>query len=169
MKDVNEAIIVQTSAKIAAELVAQVSGIKTTEDVIGEWRNAFDAVNDAIFAKVGLSSQRNPTPISSGRDVPVVTRERMIAGMEEVKQGRPVSGMKGKAESVQIAGRQHGDVPAWLNRAAAKAGVTKVWDNRDVATPENRRPWFVSADANKTGFWPPKKPSEVLTTDDIPF
>jgi len=87
-----------------------------------------------------------------------------------VKEGRPVSGMRGKSVPVvEVAGKQNGDVPPWLHRAAAKAGVTKVWDNRDTATAENRRPWFVSADQNKTGFWPPKRPSENLTTDDVPF
>jgi hypothetical protein len=34
-----------------------------------------------------------------------------------------------------------------------------VFDNRDGATPENRRPHFVSADGNKTPFWPPKEAS----------
>ena len=46
---------------------------------------------------------------------------------------------------------------------ASKAGVVKVFDNRETATPENKRPQFVSADGNKVPFWAPKNP----TTEDI--
>lgn len=165
MSDVNKAIIVQTSAKIASELVASAKH-ECLEDKLKDWQEAFDKVNDSIFAKIGLGSQREPWPVTSGRDVPVLkSRESIQFAMEEVKQGRPVATMKGKAQAVEIAGKQHGDVPAWLNRAAAKAGVTKVWDNRDGLKDNPKRPHFVSADGNKTPFWPPKN----LTTDDINF
>jgi len=66
------------------------------------------------------------------------------------------------AGGVRIVGTQHGPIPAWLVSAAAKVRCTKVFDNRDTATAENRRPLFKAADGdlNKEGkavaFWAPK-------------
>ena len=164
--NVNDAIVTQTAAKIASELVASVHH-ENIEQALNSWQDAFAAVNDSIFAKIGLGSQREPWPVKSGRDIPIVkNRDDINAGIQAVQSGRPVSGMKGKSvPAVTIAGQQHGDIPAWLHRAAAKAGVEKVWDNRDGLKDNPKRPWFVSADANKTPFWPPKN----LTSDQIPF
>jgi hypothetical protein len=86
--------------------------------------------------------------------------------MDQMRMGRPVSSMRNKSEArVNIKGKTHGDIPDWLHKAAAKAGVTEVWDNRDSLKENPKRPHFVSTDENKTPFWAPKG----LTTDDIPF
>jgi len=166
MSDVNKAIIVQTSAKIASELISTAKH-ECLWDRLNDWQEAFDKVNDSIFAKIGLSSQREPWPIHSGRDIPVLkNRENIQSAIEDVKSGRPVSGMRGKGvPQVSVKGAQHGDIPAWLHRAAAKAGVTEVWDNRESQKENPKRPAFVSTDGNKTPFWAPKN----LTTEDIPF
>jgi hypothetical protein len=61
--------------------------------------------------------------------------------------------------SVEIAGKQHGDLPNWLITACQKAGVGRVWDNRDQAVG-TKRPWFKQADTvdgqEAVAFWPPK-------------
>lgn len=164
MNQVNDAIVTQTAAKIAADLVASLKQ-ENIESALKDWEEAFAVVNDSIFSKIGLSNQKEPWPVTGGRDIPVVkNREEIVQSIQQVKEGRPVSSMK-QAPAVEVAGKQHGDIPAWLNRAASKAGVTKVWDNRDALKDNPKRPHFVSADANKTPFWPPKN----LTTDEIPF
>ena len=62
---------------------------------------------------------------------------------------------------VQIKGKQHGPIPAWLVTACAKANVTTVYDNRDTSTAENRRPLFKAVDGNMDAkgqpiaFWAP--------------
>jgi hypothetical protein len=166
MTQVNDAIVTQTAAKIASELVASIKH-ENLEQVMQDWEEAFSAINDSIFSKIGLGKQREPFPVTSGRNIPVVkSREEIVGAMDAVKAGRPVSTMKGKdVPQVRIVGKVHGEVPAWLHRAAAKAGVTEVWDNRESLKDNPKRPWFVSADDNKTPFWAPKG----LTSADIPF
>lgn len=166
MNQINDAIVTQTAAKIASELVASIKH-ENLEGALQDWHEAFGVVNEAIFAKIGLSSVRDPFAVKSGRDIPVVkSSEQIKSAMDDVRAGRPVSGMRGKeVPQVRIAGRVHGDIPAWLHRAAAKAGVTEVWDNRDSLKDNPKRPWFVSTDDNKTPFWAPRG----LTSEDIPF
>lgn len=166
MTQVNDAIVTQTAAKIASELVSSVRH-ENLDGALADWQEAFDKVNDSIFAKIGLSRQTEPWPVKSGRDVPVVkSSDQIKMAMDDVRSGRPVSSMRTKdAPQVKVVGKVHGDVPAWLSRAAAKAGVSEVWDNRESLEENPKRPWFVSADANKTPFWPPKG----LTSADIPF
>lgn len=166
MTQVNDAIVTQTAAKIASELVASIKH-ENLENALADWEEAFTKVNDAIFSTIGLSNQREPFPVKSGRDIPVVkSSDQIKMAMDDVRSGRPVSSMKGnEAQKVRIVGKQHGEVPAWLHRAAAKAGVTEVWDNREAMKENPKRPMFVSADDNKTPFWAPRG----LTTDDIPF
>jgi hypothetical protein len=54
-------------------------------------------------------------------------------------------------------------LPQWLIDECTKNGVTKVFDNRDTANAENRRPLFKAADGktNAKGqplaFWAPKR------------
>lgn len=63
--------------------------------------------------------------------------------------------------ALRIIGQQ-GDVPAWLFEAAAKAGVTAVYDNRSDLAENPKRPWFKQAEPKPAsardakGFWPPR-------------
>lgn len=63
---------------------------------------------------------------------------------------------------VEVAGKQHGPLPAWLAPAAAAKGVVKVWDNRiakdgsDITQKVGKTPpWFKSTEGD-IPFWPPR-------------
>ena len=106
-------------------------------------------------------------PATGGRNIPVrKSQEDIKTELSEARDKTAVSaGMMasatpvGRKGSVTIVGKSNGDVPAWLIRNAEKAGVTKVYDNRDTATKENKRPMFVSADDQRVPFWAPKTPT----------
>lgn len=150
--EVNDAIVVQTCANCATELILKTNPDQF-ENALEDWVTAFDKITEAVREKIAQGNEPFPTR----RNIPIVPSQQEIQqGLDKVKQ-QPIVG------AVEIAGKQHGPIPAWLPRAAAKAGVTKVFDNRDSATPENRRPHFVSADGNKTPFWGPKN----LTSEDV--
>ena len=63
-----------------------------------------------------------------------------------------------KPQSLRVIGKQHGDLPDWIFKDAADAGVTKIFDNRDGLEENPKRPWFKDADGGRNGkaFWPPK-------------
>jgi hypothetical protein len=138
----DQSIVTQVAAKIAAELI-----IKTedTSKNVAEWLTAFDAVNEALQGAHAVAVIKDVFP-----------------GATEVKpQFTATTTTTTASGGLAIAGQQHGDIPGWLTTACAKAGVTKVWDNRDTAVG-TKRPWFKSADGstNEKGepfaFWPPK-------------
>lgn len=167
MTSVNDAIIKQTCANIASELACAVKP-ENIEDALKGFEEAFDVVTklvcDKIYGQaVPEGSPWDDAPLTGGRNIPVrKSQDEVKTELDRARNNTAVSaGMMASAtpvgkKTVQIAGKTHGPIPAWLGRAAAKAGVEKVFDNRDSATPENRRPHFVSADGNKTPFWPPK-------------
>lgn len=140
----DQSIVTQVAAKIAAELI-----IKTedTSKNISEWLQAFDAVNEALMkahaTEVIKGVFPNTTDVTTARPTFTATTTTNSSG------------------GVMVAGTQHGDLPSWLLSACAKAGVTKVWDNRDTAVG-TKRPWFKSADGTMSekgepvAFWPPK-------------
>ena len=175
MTSVNDAIVKQTCANIASELVCATKP-ETIEDALKGFEEAFEVVAAIVSSKiygraVPEGEPWDSEPKTGGRAIPVrISQQDIKAELDTAAKSTAVSaGMMasatpvGKKREVQIAGKTHGPIPAWLNRAAAKSGVEKVFDNRDSATPENRRPHFVSADGNKTPFWPPKD----FTAEDI--
>lgn len=153
--EVNDAIVIQTCANIAADLVKFVHP-SNFEDALTDFTKAFDHVSDVVRQKIAEGNTPSGDPFAGRKNIPIIPSQQDIQqGLNKMKQ-QPIAG-------VEIAGKQHGAIPAWLPRAAAKAGVTKVFDNRESATPENKRPLFVSADGNKTPFWAPRN----LTTEDV--
>jgi hypothetical protein len=56
---------------------------------------------------------------------------------------------------VTVKGQQHGPLPQWLIEQAAAKGVFEVWDNRNTANAQNKRPWF-KATSGDVAFWPPR-------------
>lgn len=155
--EVNQAIIVQTCAKIASELAAasKPSDIKVA---LQNFEIAFDKVQELVQGVIGRPSFRDPSPM-------VPSRDEMLVRMDEAKRNaRPVAGDGFK---VTVKGKQHGPIPEWIHRSAQKAGITEVWDNREARKENPKRPHFVGTDENKTPFWAPK--GEDLTTADIPF
>jgi len=156
--EVNQAIIVQTCAKIASELVATAKH-ECLEDRLKDYSEAYDKVLALVTDKVGRPSFREPSPM-------VPSRDEMLVRMDEAKRNaRPIS--TDDNFQVTIKGKQHGPVPAWIHRAAKKAGISEVWDNREARKENPKRPHFVGTDDNKTPFWAPK--GEELTTHEIPF
>lgn len=140
----DQSIVTQVAAKIAAELIIKTED--TTKN-ISEWLQAFDAVNEALMkahaTEVIKGAFPNATEVTTARPTFTATTTTTTSG------------------GVMVAGTQHGDLPSWLLSACAKAGVTKVWDNRDTAVG-TKRPWFKSADGTMSdkgepvAFWPPK-------------
>ena len=166
--EVSRSIEIQACAKIAAELAAVTKPI-SVEDALRAFEEIFNEVVTVVTGKIYGQSVPEGEPwgdalLARGRVIPVhKSQDEIKTELDFARTSTAVSaGMKasatpvGKKGAVQIAGATHGPIPAWLNRAAAKAGIDKVFDNRDGATAENRRPHFVSADGNKTPFWPPK-------------
>lgn len=137
----DQSIVTQVAAKIAAELIIKTED--TTKNV-SEWLTAFDAVKEALLEAHAVETIKGVFP-SATEATPQFTATTSTTG----------------GGGLAVAGTQHGDLPGWLVSACAKAGVSKVWDNRDTAVG-TKRPWFKSADGsmNEKGepyaFWPPK-------------
>lgn len=140
----DKAIITQVAAKIASELAHKTQDMEAT---LADWELAFHFVNDKLLSATGMSEEANLANTITAFNATVTTGER------------PTLPAKALNNSVQIAGKQHGDLPNWLITACQKAGVSKVWDNRDTAVG-TKRPWFKQADAvdgqEPAAFWPPK-------------
>ena len=142
----DKAIITQVAAKIASELATHAGG-QSIDSIIADWQLAFNYVNDALMGATGANETANM--------VNAMNTFNATIELEDV----PQKSFKTSGGALQIAGKQHGDIPNWLIAACNKAGVTKVWDNRDTAVG-TRRPWFKQADAPEgaepAAFWPPK-------------
>lgn len=166
------AIIVQTCAKIAAEILIH-APITDCSGTIGIWKEYFHEVLDEVTNAIGTEAK--PT----GRKIPVLKQEDM-----EIKLGEftamagsatssdtissddiglnpiPVKKMKrgwadDDAEGTLKIKNSSEQPPAWLIRAASKKGVTEVFDNRPNKKDNPKRPDFVSTGEDKTGFWAP--------------
>jgi hypothetical protein len=179
--EVSRSIEIQACAKIASELTA-VTKPTTIENAIKDFEEAFDAVVKIVVKKI--SGQTVPegepwgdAPVVGGRNIPVrKSQDEIKQELDNARVGTAVSaGMKASAQSVNrqsspgavgkvtVVGEQHGELPSWLVRNETKAGVVKVYDNRSTATPENKRPLFVSADDQRVPFWKPKG----VTSEDV--
>jgi hypothetical protein len=79
------------------------------------------------------------------------------------KPNYPTSPMA-SANGVTVKGKQYGPIPDWLVLEAVQAGVSTVWDNRNMVAG-TKRPWFKAVDGDKA-FWAPKgTPDPVLETE----
>lgn len=150
----DEKIMAQVCAKIAGDLVP-LTGADNVEDIFNTFSTLYKKIHEEMTGSVGHVAS------GGGREVPVLTQDQMKTKLTGYK-AKSV-GVTNTGDTVEIVGESHGPIPGWLIIAARNAGVTKVWDNRDTATAENRRPQFVSADKDKKAFWAPKedqKPSK---------
>jgi hypothetical protein len=147
----DESIVTQVAAKIASELTAITETDRSEEAIQSAYLSHFDFVREALLDAHGVKTVVVTDATGSGNAEEAIRRAFGPEVSEETSGG------------ITIKGTQHGPIPAWLTNACRKAGVTSVWDNRDTATVENRRPFFKSADGktNDKGqpiaFWPPKK------------
>ena len=157
--NVNEAIVVQTCAKIASELVASTRPVNI-EAALKDYEEAFEKVTELVNNRIGQPQLfRNSSPMHApSRDEMLVTMEQVRQNAMPVRQGE---------FRVRIKGKQYGELPDWIHRAAQKAGIEEVWDNRKAREENKKRPHFVGTDDNKTPFWAPK--GSELTTADISF
>lgn len=149
----DESIVAQVCAKIASELTGMTQTDGTADAIQATYLSHFDFVREAVGSIHGFGASA-PAPTTA--PTTAVTEQELISTFSAT----PVAQAGGP--SIIIQGTQHGPIPSWLVAQATKAGVTKVFDNRDTATPENRRPFFKAADGttNAKGqpvaFWPPK-------------
>ena len=121
--DKDRVIITQVCAKIAAELV---DTSKSTEEKIGEYAILFQSVKDLVFDVI----ESAPTGVA-----PIVQLQQSFQGSTIVDSGQDTG-------SLEIVGKQHGDIPEWLITACRRDGVSKVYDNRDGLAVNAKRPWF---------------------------
>lgn len=141
----DQSIVTQVAAKIAAELIIKTED--TTKNV-AEWLTAFDAVSEALMKAHATEMVKSVFPGTT--EVASAPTQRFTVTTSTTTNG---------GGDITVAGKQHGDLPKWLLSACAKAGVSRVWDNRDTAIG-TKRPWFKQADApegvDPIPFWPPK-------------
>lgn len=141
----DESIVTQVAAKIASELTANTQTDGSEAVIQSTYLSHFDFVRELLVGTHGFSGGGS-APAQQNIDNAVQT---FNASYESAGNGLVVKGV------------QHGPLPAWLVDACSKAGVTAVFDNRDTATPENRRPLFKAADGKTNGkgqpmaFWAP--------------
>ena len=141
----DESIVTQVAAKIASELTSSTQTDGSAEAIQSTYLSHFDFVRELIVGAHGFDEA--PKQNVAQRNVDNAVAE-FGASYES-------------AGGLKVKGVQHGPLPAWLVDACAKAGVTAVFDNRDTATAENRRPLFKAADGTNgpkgqpMAFWAP--------------
>lgn len=150
----DESIITQVVAKIASELTGITQTDGSQEQVQAVYLSHFDFVREVVFGAHNIQSAPQVTVTSANAISEAEIAQTFNASF--VSSGNSYGGLK-------VVGTQHGPLPQWLIDECTKNGVTKVFDNRDTANAENRRPLFKAADGktNAKGqplaFWAPKR------------
>jgi len=140
--DKDRAIITQVAAKIAADLVNKEA---ETEAKLGEFTLLFTGVKDVIFEVIE----------SSQSDAQIYEMTKQTFNATTVSDNSGSGSPSTAVGSLQIVGKQHGDLPDWLIKACKRDGVTKVYDNRDSLSINPKRPWFRAVEGEKA-YWAPK-------------
>ena len=146
----DESIVTQVAAKIASELTCKTDCDGNLENIQSAYLAHFDFVRELLVSTHGFGE------VVATNSPKVSTETNRINDIAESFDAGYTSG-----SGVQIKGKQHGPIPAWLVTACAKANVTTVYDNRDTSTAENRRPLFKAVDGNMDAkgqplaFWAP--------------
>lgn len=153
----DESIVTQVAAKIASELVntthlenRDVATIQST------YLQHYDFVVEVLRDTHGFNSGN---AVATQTPAPTINVSPETIAIQNITEAFPSAY---ESSGLTVKGAQHGPIPAWLTDACRKAGVTAVYDNRDTATAENRRPLFKAADGktNSKGqplaFWAPK-------------
>ncbi len=173
------AIIAQTSAKIASELIVHVKP-RDMDDLLDKFQDLFRNVFHEINSVVHVDE---PTTVKSGRTIPVLKQEDMQMKLEEytAKAGSAVTGDSISSEDIGLTNpmpvkkmkRNWDDdtptvtikgsnepAPAWLVRACAKEGITEVFNNSKAKEDNPARPDYCATtpgpDGRNKGFWAPK-------------
>lgn len=154
----DESIVTQVAAKIASDLTntTQLED-RSVASVQSAYLQHYDFVVEVLRDTHGFSNNTG-NPVATQTPVAINVSPETIA-IQNVQQAFPSAY---ESSGIVVKGAQHGPLPAWLTDACRKAGVTAVYDNRDTANAENRRPLFKAADGktNAKGqpvaFWAPK-------------
>jgi len=134
--DKDQSIITQVAAKIAAELATSDKDINTA---IASFADAFDAVSELLMGAI-YGGKPATTVINQQEEAAV------IAAFPQATQ----------SHTIQVVGKQHGELPDWLITACKADGITKVYDNRDGLADNPKRPWFKAVDNKEKAYWPPR-------------
>lgn len=143
----DQSIVTQVAAKIASEL----TGITQTDGTLEAIQECYLSHFD--FVRTALDDAHDFRREAVAQEVSARNEQAVVSSFNATYESA--------GSAIQVKGIQHGPLPAWLLDACSKAGVTAVYDNRDTATPENRRPLFKAADGktNAQGkplaFWAP--------------
>lgn len=155
----DESIVTQVAAKIASELTCKTETGGVMENIQSAYLAHFDFVRELLVNTHGFSAPTASAPIAQ---VPQMQAPTMTTNtVNDIATSFNASYETGSG--IQVKGTQHGPLPSWLVSACQKAGVTQVWDNRDTANAENRRPLFkaangpVDAKGQQMAFWAPRK------------
>lgn len=154
----DESIVTQVAAKIASELTSNTASDGDISTVQSTYLSHFDFVRELLVSTHGFNSNTNFLTETTTTSAPTPTQ----VAVTNVANAFGNSMQDMSSGGIQIKGTQHGPIPAWLTNACSKAGVKAVFDNRDTANAENRRPLFKAADGttDKNGkpvaFWAPK-------------
>lgn len=150
----DESIVTQVAAKIASDLTTHTKTDGTAVDVQATYLNHFDFVRELLVGLHSFSGTNSPAVQTVSVETVSPTRSQQVADSFGASYET--------GSGLQIKGTAHGPIPAWLVTACQKAGVTSVWDNRDTATPANKRPLFKAADGTNSpagqplAFWQPR-------------
>ena len=136
--DTDKKIVMQVAAKIAADLVNREAD---TDTKLGEFTVLFTSVKDIMFDVMEASQS----------DAQIFEMTKQAFNATTVESNTPLT----SNGSLQIVGKQHGDLPDWLIKACKRDGVTKVYDNRDGLSENPKRPWFKSVEGEKA-YWAPR-------------
>ncbi len=134
--DKDKSIITQVAAKIASELATSGKDVNTA---IAEFAGAFDAVTELLMDAIYGQST-----------TPTATEPSEVAVLQQVFPQAT------QAHSIQVVGKQHGELPDWLITACKADGITKIYDNRDGLADNPKRPWFKAVENKEKAYWPPR-------------
>lgn len=126
--DKDQSIITQVAAKIAADLTIN---NKTVADFTATFLDVKDVMMDVIYGNTNSGTQEEA----------------------QVLQAFPQAT---QAHSIQVVGKQHGELPDWLITACKADGITKIYDNRDGLADNPKRPWFKAVENKEKAYWPPR-------------
>ena len=147
--DKDRAIITQVCAKIASDMTDKT---KDVDARISEFAVLFSTVTDILIEAIyGDNKQATATAVAQNNNVVQMIKNSFPNSTEVATPSeQPKS-----SGSIQIVGKQHGEIPDWLIKACKRDGVVKVYDNRDGLEANAKRPHFKAVEAEKA-YWPPR-------------
>jgi hypothetical protein len=150
--DKDRAIITQVCAKIASDMTDKT---KDVDARISEFAVLFSTVNEILIEAIyGETAQAKA--VAQNNNIVQMIKNEFPNSVEVQKPSTQYSKESNPSVgSIQIVGKQHGEIPDWLIKACKRDGVVKVYDNRDGLEANAKRPHFKAVEAEKA-YWPPR-------------